>query len=201
MKKLAAIVVSVAVMISLSGCITAIALKEERRKVNELPDTTYMMNESMYACSSGDSLVKDYVVKELDMGPKIHLHDFNVACFVRDAFAKRSSETPMLRNTFESVTILNVSADAQLSTFWKGPWAKIMITAEATTAAGGKKTVRGRGHCHMVSENIEIFSRHQIMRTARNAADALVSAIVEGKDDVETGNNMDCLPDGHVVNN
>jgi len=191
----------VAVLFLLNGCMTAIALKEERRKVNELPEVTYSLKEDVLPCSQAATFVNDYTVKELNMGPKIHLYEFDVSCFVRDALARRAMGAPRQKEAVKSLIIVGAEADAKLSTFWKGPWGKIVITAEVVEGDGSKKYVKATGSCHMVSENIEIFSREQILHTARNAADALVAAIAEGKNEFEIGQNMDCLPDGHVINN
>jgi hypothetical protein len=199
MKKVFALLVLAVVSMSLGGCVTAIALKEERRKVNELPVVTYNLSQDNIACSSVGAYVNDYVVKDLSVGSKIHLRELDVACFVREAFAKRTAVGADPQEAIKSVTILNAEAEAQFSTFWNGPWANVVISAEVYGKNGSKRTASGTGTCHMLSDDIGVFSKEQIMRIIRNASEALVSAITDIRSNVEIGQNMDCLPDGHVI--
>jgi hypothetical protein len=50
----------------------------------------------------------------------------------------------------------------------------------------------------MVADKIQVFTHEQTAQVIRNGAEALVTALVNGEDNVVVGRKMECFADGRI---
>jgi hypothetical protein len=116
--------------------------------------------------------------------------------FIKEAIAGKIGVVTDNKSAVQIINITGAETDAQFTTFWMGPWAKITLRADIVGSDQKSRKIEVTGRCRMVADKIQVFTKEQTAQVIRNGAEALVTALVNGKDNVVVGRNMECFADG-----
>jgi hypothetical protein len=170
----------------------------EHKQAAGLPVANYKLQTNPISYSGTGLYVADYRLKKLWFDTKIGVDDLDLSNYVKDALVKKSGVVSDRQLAMQSVIITGIETDAQFTTIWMGPWAKVAISAEVTSKEGKTRRVLGKGRCRMLADNIQIFTKEQTEQVVRNASEALAIAILDNRDSAEVGKKMNCMPDGKI---
>jgi hypothetical protein len=196
MKRFTTLLVLFLCCVFLCGCVGTAAVYMEKKQAANLPVVNYKLQANTISYSETGVYVADYRLKNLWFDTKISVDDLDLSGYVKEALAKKSGVVSDRQLALQSVIITGTETNAQFTTIWMGPWAKVNITAEVTTKEGKTRTVLGKGRCRMIADSIQVFTKEQIEQVVRNASEALAAAILNGRDSVEVGRKMNCMPEG-----
>jgi hypothetical protein len=198
MKRYAILAILLLATTILGGCVGTAAVMMEKRQVAELPPVNYRLHANQISYRSTGVYVTDFRMNELWFGSKIRVEDLMLSDFVKETMAGKIGVVADKKFAMQTINITRAEADAQFTTFWMGPWAKIILNADIAGSDRQSHKIEVTGRCRMVADNIQVFTQEQIAQVIRNAAGALVTALTDGKDHVAVGNNMECLTDGRT---
>ena len=182
----------------LGGCAGTLAMIMEKKQVAALPVVDYKLQAKDITCASTGIYVADFRLNEAWFGSKIKVEDLVLSDFIKEAMARRIGVVADNESAVSTITVTRAQTDAQFSTFWLGPWAKITLDADIVGSDQKIRKVEVAGRCRLVADKIQVFTQEQIAQVIRNTADALVAVCLDGKDNVVVGKNMECLPDGRT---
>lgn len=180
----------------LGGCVGTVAVMMEKREAAALPVVNYKLQANHVSYGSTGVYVSDFRVNEIWFGEKIKVEDLVLSDFIKESSAGKIGVVADNRSAMKTISITGAETDAQFTTFWMGPWAKITLRADIVGNDGKSRKVAVTGRCRMVADKIQVFTQEQTAQVIRNGAEALVTALINGEDNVVVGRNMECLPDG-----
>ena len=183
----------------LGGCIGTVAVMMEKREAAELPVVNYKLQAKHISYGSTGVYVCDFRLNEIWFGEKIKVEDLVLSDFIKEASAGKIGVVADNKSAVQTINITGAETDAQFTTFWMGPWAKITLRADIVGSDGKRRKVEVTGRCRMVVDKIQVFTKEQTARVIRNGAEALVTALVNGVDNVSVGKNMECSADGRLI--
>ncbi len=201
MKRYAMLVFLLLAAVILGGCVGTVAIMIEKRQVAELPVVNYKLQANHISYGSTGVYVSDFTLREVWFDSKIKVEDLVLSDFIKNAMAVKIGVVAENKAAIQTIIITEAKTDAQFTTFWMGPWAKMILNADIVGSDRKRRKVEVTGRCRMVADKIQIFTQEQTAQVIRNAADALVTALTEGKDNVVVGNNMECFADGRINGN
>lgn len=198
MKRYAILVILLLASMILGGCIGTVAVMMEKKQVAELPVVNYKLRANYIAYAPTGVYISDFRLRELWFGSKIKVEDLMLSDFIKEKMAGRSGVVKDKGSAVQTVTITSTESDAQFTTFLMGPWAKMILNADIIGRDGKIRRVEVTRRCRMVADKIQVFTQEQTTQVIRNTADALVIALIDSKDNVAVGKDMECLADGRT---
>ena len=198
MKRYAILALLLFSLVILGGCVTTVAVMMEKKQAAALPVVNYKLQASHISYGSTGVYVSDFRLTEIWFGSKIKIEDLVLSDFIKETIAGKIGVVADNKSAVQTINITRAETDTQFTTFWTGPWAKITLNADIVGSDRKSRKVEVTGRCRMVADNIQVFTQEQTTQVIRNAAEALVTALLNGKDNVVVGKNMECFADGRT---
>jgi len=185
-------------LVILGGCVTTVAVMMEKKQAAALPVVNYKLQAGHISYGSTGVYVSDFRLTEIWFGSKIKIEDLVLSDFIKETIAGKFGVVADNKSAVQTINITRAETDTQFTTFWMGPWAKITLNADIVGSDRKSRKVEVTGRCRMVADNIQVFTQEQTTQVIRNAAEALVTALINGKDNVVVGKKMECFADGRT---
>lgn len=198
MKKKAILALLLFAVMILGGCVGTAAVMMEKRQVAELPEVNYKLRANQISYGTTGVYVSEFRMNEIWFDSKIEIEDLVLSDFIKETIAAKIGVVADSKSAVQTINITKAETDAQFTTFWMGPWAKMIINADIVGSDGKSRKVKATGRCRMISDNIQVFTLEQTAQVIRNTAEALVIALTNGRDNVVIGGDMECFADGRT---